>query len=96
MGQQSDKVIEEVKSDLEQYQVLQVCDLLMGCILNNLVPTKNRYKNDLRQYLISKLGCKDLLRDTWKKYSKRYVEEYSPKFNVWYFTPPNNEKAQVR
>ena len=88
--------IEEVKSDLEQYQVLQVCDLLMGCVLNNLVPTQNVHKNNLRKYLIERLKVKDLLRNSWSKYSKRFVEEHSPKFNIWYFTPSNNEKAQVR
>ena len=68
----------------------------MGCILNNLAPTKNVYKNKLREYLVQKLKVKDLLRETWKKYSKRYAEERSPKFNIWYFTPLNNDKAQVR
>ena len=38
------KHIDEVSSCLEQYQVIQVNDLLMGVIINNLVPTKNHWK----------------------------------------------------
>lgn len=76
--------IEEVSSALEQYQVLQICDLLLGCILNNLIPTKNKFKNMIREYLITKLNVKDLLPQTWDRYSKRIAEEFHPKFNIWY------------
>jgi hypothetical protein len=58
-----------------------------SCILNNLKPTKKKEKNILRRYLIKKLGVKDLLPKTWKRYSKGYVERYWPKFNVWYWRP---------
>lgn len=87
--------IEEVHSHLEQYQVLQVCDLLMGCILNNLVPTKNKFKNLIREYLIKKLGVRNLLPESWSKYSKRLVEEYYPKFNIWYIRLNPIKEAQV-
>ena len=33
-------LVREVPSDLEEYQVNQINDILMGCILNNLKPTK--------------------------------------------------------
>ena len=81
------KDVMEVPSDLEQYQVNQIGDILMGCILNNLKPTKKKEKNALRRYLINKLGVKDLLPETWSKYSKGYVEKYWPKFNIWYWKP---------
>lgn len=87
--------IEEVDSSLEQYQLLQVCDLLMGCVINNLFPTKNKYKNQIREYLVKKIGVADLLPKTWGHYSKTYVEQSYPKFNIWYWEP-KNEEAQVR
>jgi hypothetical protein len=79
--------VREVASDLEQYQVNQINDILMGCILNNLKPTKKPFKNELREYLIKKLNVADLLPHTWERYSKSYVEEYWPKFNIWYWKP---------
>lgn len=79
--------VRDVASHLEEYQVNQINDILMGCILNNLKPTKKPFKNQLRDYLIEKLSVSDLLPQTWKKYSKTYVEEYWPKFNIWYWKP---------
>lgn len=87
--------IEEISSHLEQYQVIQVCDLLIGCVLNNLLPTKNKFKNLIREYLAKKLGVKNLLPESWSKYSKTLVEEYYPKFNIWYLKLSINKKAQV-
>lgn len=79
--------ITDIKSDLEDYHVNQINDILIGAILNNLRPTAREYKNNLRKHLIKSLGVKNLLSETWSKYSKNLVEEYSPKFNIWYWHP---------
>ena len=81
------KDVIEIKSHLEQYQVNQINDILMGCVLNNLKPTSKKEKNQIRKYLIHKLGAKDLLRKTWERYSKGYAEAFHPKFNIWYWKP---------
>ncbi len=79
--------IAEVDSSVEQYQVLQICDLLLGCVLNNLFPTSNEWKNRVREHLVQRLGVPSLLPQDWRRYSKAYVETYWPKFNVWYWRP---------
>jgi hypothetical protein len=84
------KEIREVKSDLEQYQLLQLTDLFMGCVFNNLIPTQNQYKSWISEYLSWKVWNKFTKWD-WKNYSKNYVETYSPKFNVWFWKPNWNE-----
>ena len=76
--------ITDIKSHLEEYHVNQINDILMGSILNNLKPTAKEYKNNVRKYLIKSLGVKNLLPETWNKYSKNFVEEYFPKYNIWY------------
>lgn len=76
----------EVDSKLEQYQVLQVCDLLLGCVLNNLKPAKKATKNEIRRFLCERLGVKDFLYTTWKDVSLRRVKHGCPKFNVWYWS----------
>jgi len=86
------KHVADIKSHLENYQVGQINDLLLGCVLNNLIPTKKPYKNKLRDYLIGKLQVDSLLPEYWSRYSKKYVEEYYPKFNVWYWKPNNNNQ----
>jgi hypothetical protein len=80
------KHIMDIHSHVENYQVCQINDILIGCILNNLVPTKKKYKNDIRNYLINKLKVGSLLSKDWK-FSKKYIEENSPKFNIWYWFP---------
>ncbi len=86
------KHIADIKSDLNNYQVGQINDLLLGCALNNLIPTSKEYKNKLREHLVIKSGVDSLLPDYWNKYSKKYVEEYYPKYNIWYWKP-NNQKT---
>jgi hypothetical protein len=80
------KDVMDIQSHLEQYHVCQINDILAGCVLNNLKPT-HKFKNQLREYLIQGLNVKDLLPGSWSHYSKTYLEQYYPKFNVWYWEP---------
>ena len=88
------KHIADIKSDKENYQVGQINDLLLGCVLNNLIPTRKEYKNELRKYLVRSLNVDSLLPEYWNKYSKKYVDEYYPKFNVWYWKPGNQKTPE--
>ncbi|MDP2684197.1 MAG: hypothetical protein Q8P20_04005 [bacterium] len=81
------KEIRDIKSHIETYHTNQINDILLGSILNNLKPTAKEYKNNVRKYLISRLEVDSLLPKYWSKYSKKYVEEYYPKFNIWYWKP---------
>jgi hypothetical protein len=83
------KDIKEVRSDLEEYQSLQIADFLTWCVLNHLIPTKNKYKTNISAYVASKVW-RSLTREEWVKYSKKYVEEFSPKFNIWFWKPDKN------
>jgi len=89
------KHIADVHSHIEEYQVGQINDIMIGCVLNNLLPGKNKYKNKLREYLIKKMDVASLLPSYWNQYSKKYVEEYYPKFNVWYWKPINNNQKTL-
>lgn len=84
------KEITDIRSHLEEYHVNQINDILIGSILNNLKPTHKEYKNNVRIHLIKNLGIKNLLPESWCKYSKKIVEEYYPKYNIWYWKPKNN------
>jgi hypothetical protein len=85
------KEITEIKSHIEDYHVNQINDILMGSILNNLKPTTKEYKNNVRNYLIKKLEVKNLLEESWNKYSKSFAETYYPKYDIWYWRPRNNK-----
>lgn len=78
--------IAEVSSKIEQYQCLQVCDLLLGCVLNNLKPTANRFKNEIREYLCSRVDTPNFLLSTWKDIPLADARRPTAKFNVWYWS----------
>jgi hypothetical protein len=85
------KEITDIKSHLQDYHVNQINDILMGSILNNLRPTTKDYKNNVREHLIKCLAVTNLLPDSWNRYSKKVVEEYYPKYNIWYWKPISNK-----
>jgi len=85
------KRITEVQSDLRQYQLLQVTDLLMWCVLNHLNPTQNKYKTEIANYLAEKVWNR-FEKSDWKRYSKKNVEKYYPKFSVWFWEPFQDNK----
>ena len=76
----------EVSSAIEEYQCLQVCDLLLGCVLNNLKPPGNRCKKEIREYLCSRLEVRNFLLTTWKNVPLRDAVLPTTKFNVWFWS----------
>lgn len=81
------KYINEIDSKLEQYQVMQLNDILLGCIINNIYPSSNSWKNNLRTYLVSSLKVPNLLKSFWNLYTKTALEKMFPKYNIWYWKP---------
>lgn len=83
--------IQDVVSGAEGYELMGVCDLLQGCVLNNLFPIKGSnekrkgslYKNQIREYLVSKLNVNDLLPKTWAIDGVEKIEIFK-KFNIHY------------
>ena len=80
--------VSEIDTALEQYHVGQIGDILQGVILNELVPTKNRYKRRLREYVKERLGLTSLLPDYWDKLPKWKKDLIHPKYQLWYWKPP--------
>lgn len=78
--------MEEVSSSRQEYQCLQICDLLLGCVLNNLVPPKNQYKIDIRKHVCERIGVRSFLPTNWKM-DLAEVLRTNPKIHVWYWRP---------
>ena len=76
--------IQEVDTALEQYQLGQIGDILQGVILNELVPTQNRWKRRLRHYVEKALGVETLGRDYWSSLPKWKQDQIHPKYQIWY------------
>ncbi len=91
---------QDVVSGAEGYELMGVCDLLQGCILNNLLPIQTAdkkkgalYKNKIREYLVSKLGVKNLLPETWATEDIEKEEVYK-KFNIHYVVQARQEEGK--
>lgn len=84
--------ISSVTSSTPENIRLSVCDLLLGCVLNNNLPTQNKFKNQIRRYLVRKLGTKDLLCSTWM--GSNVILSTRRKFRIWYWNP-DIKKAQI-
>lgn len=78
--------IAEIASEIEEYQCVQICDLLLGCVLNNIKPPANRFKNEIREYLCARLGVPNFLLSTWKDVPLAEARNPTTKFNVWYWS----------
>ncbi len=86
------KHIDEIDSAQHNYQVIQICDLLLGCVLNeHLEPTgvnkKAKLKRELREYLLRKVGCHTFKEYYWGRLPKWESEKKHYKFTVWYWDP---------
>lgn len=95
--------IQDVVSGAEGYELMGVCDLLQGCVLNNIFPIKDSagqvkgasYKNKIREYLAAKLGLPDLLPETWKLAEKN-ANPIIKKFNVHYVKQAPLKKTEPK
>lgn len=79
--------IQEVDTALEQYHVGQIGDILQGVILNELLPTKSRWKRKLREYAKKELGIPSLSQDYWQLLPKWQQDQKHPKYQIWYWRP---------
>ncbi len=78
-----------VSSKSERNHLIQVCDLLLGAILNENYPTKSRFKNEFREYVKAKLGLQSLGAVYWNKMlTKKEADTKHPKYNIRYYGVP--------
>jgi len=81
------KEVREVDTALEQYHTGQIGDVLQGVILNELLPTQNKWKRNIRDYVKSKLITPSLGPEYWEKLRKWEMDQRYPKYQVWYWQP---------
>jgi hypothetical protein len=76
------------KSCEDRNHIIQICDLLLGSILNEHYPTSNPYKNDLREYVKKRLGLPDLKKSYWGQKTQSWCEEHHPKYYIRFWKVP--------
>ena len=82
------KEFQSVRSWKDAHQCLQLCDLLVGCIYQKLVPSTNPFKLDSCDYLYKALrpyGVLDKSPKYWKGFDKKTLSKHFPRFSEWYW-----------
>ena len=82
-------------------QGLQLCDVLVGALYQELVPSTNRFKLAVRDTVAEKLqavGVERLAAGFWKQWHYTTIREHLPKYNAWFWqlTPFDLEEARKR
>ncbi len=82
--------LQHTNSWADANQCLQLCDLLTGCIYQELVPSQNRFKLAARDSLknrLQQLGVERLDRGYWRQYHPVSLRQKQPKFSCWFWEP---------
>jgi hypothetical protein len=76
-------------------QCLQLCDLLLGCIYQKLVPSRNRHKLGARDHLEARLGetgVTSLEAGFWRGFHPSTMRQRLPKLSVWFWQPEKRRR----
>ena len=71
-------------------QCLQLCDILVGCVYQKLVPSKSAERIQTVDYLYTQLvplGVKSRDPSFWRGYAANSLTSHFPKFSEWYWRP---------
>ena len=68
-----------INSASPRNHLVQICDLLLGAILNENYPTKNKLKNRFREFVKLELKLPTLKENYWKNKLKKTADKQHPK-----------------
>ncbi len=84
------KSFQAVQSWKDAHHCLQLCDLLVGCIYQKLVPSGNKVKLEIMEYLYDELknfDVKDKSPSFWRGFADAKMSDHFSKFSEWYWRP---------
>ncbi len=93
------KKFQHTDSSKDANQCLQLCDLLTGCLYQQLCPSSKQAKIQVREYLISKLaafGVREFRAEFWKGFSPKTLRKHFPKYSAWFWKPTEEGKKKKR
>lgn len=76
-------------------QCLQLADLLLGCLKQELMPSTNARKDELRRYLAERLepvGVRHLGAGFWRQYHPKTLREKLQKYSAWFWQPERKRR----
>ena len=79
--------IQRVNTRLEQYQLGQLCDVLLGPVLGDLAPPQNPNKRELIRRLKQRMDIPSFQPHYWLASDAVELSRRHPKFQVWHWRP---------
>jgi hypothetical protein len=80
-------------------QCLQLCDLLTGCLYQELCPAASPEKRETKEYLESVLktfGVQRLSPGFWKQYDQSTLTRHLSKFSAWFWRPLTTKERKAK
>jgi hypothetical protein len=77
-------------SSKDANQCLQLCDLLTGCLYQELCPSTKKAKLEVRDYLktaLTAFGVRDFRPEFWKGFAPNTLRKHFPKYSAWFWKP---------
>jgi hypothetical protein len=93
------KEFQDTDSWRDANQCLQLCDLLTGCLYQELVPANRAEKLAARDYLASSLktfGVDRLAPGFWKQFNQTTLNQHLPKFSAWFWQPLSRRERRAK
>ena len=79
--------VRRVDTSLRQYQLGQLCDVLLGPVLGELVPPQNPNKRELIQYLKQRINIPAFQPQYWLESAAAERRRRHPKFQIRHWRP---------
>ena len=77
--------VQRVDTSLEQYQLAQLCDVLLGPVLGELVAPRNPNKQELIRYLKQRMAIPSFQPGYWLAGDDAELRRRHPRFHVWHW-----------
>ena len=93
------RLFQHTDSAKDANQCLQLCDLLTGCLYQQLCPSSKAVKTTVRDYLstsLSPFGVREFRSEFWRSFDRKTLRLHFPKFSAWFWEPTDARRSKNR
>lgn len=91
------KQFQHTDSAKDANQCLQLCDLLTGCLYQEVCPGTKTAKLGIRDYLKNTLvpfGVREFRAEFWRGFAPNTLRKHFPKYSAWFWQPTEESRKK--